>query len=226
MKNLAVILAVSTYLRADPLPACTRDGEAVAEVIKSSGRFETLVISGDNGAAEVKQELVEFVNANKGEKIDQFVFYFTGHGDLVGEEFYYILSDYEKTRIKQTSLENSELDNLVRSLVPQLFVKIVDACHSGVSYIKSAEQLQEYIKGTKDRFSSVYFMFSSLSGQKSYADDNLSDFTKCIVEAVKCQQGKMARYKDIMDFVSDYFELNASQNSIFCRAGCVYRSIL
>ena len=215
MTNLAVIIAVPDYIRADPLPGCAKDGEAVAELIQSSGRFDTSVINGNKDAGAVKAELVDLINSKKGQKIDQFFFYFTGHGDLVGDEFYFLLRDYDSKKIKQTSLENSELDNLVRSLQPELFIKVVDACHSGVSYIKSTDDLKEYIKARKDRFKSIYFMFSSLADQKSYADNDLSDFTRSFIKSVVRQSGPTIRYKDIIDFISDSFESSSSQTPFF-----------
>ena len=72
MKNIAVVIADADYVQADPLPACAKDGEAVADVLRASGRFDTFVIRGDKDAGVVKAELMELIEASRGQKVGQF----------------------------------------------------------------------------------------------------------------------------------------------------------
>jgi caspase domain-containing protein len=215
--NLGVVIAVSDYATAlGPLPGCVQDGHAIARVLETSARFEEVLnIRDDTKSSSVKTKLVEFVNKYKGKEIGDFVFYYTGHGDFIGDEFYYLLSDYEPKRRNQTALENAELDNLVRTLNPSLFVKIVDACHSGVSYIKSAEGFREYLKSARGTFKNLYFMFSSQTDQSSYQTAELSFFTKRLIEAIYEHTAQIIRYKDLIDFVSDAFTGDVGQTPFF-----------
>ena len=170
MKNLAVIVSVAKYHNLKDLPACSRDGEALATVLGSCGQFsETVLIDGEKEAADVKKDIIAAFRAYKDDSIDQFVFYFTGHGDFDEDEFYFLLKDYEEKKVRQTSLENSELDRLVLSLKPQMYVKIVDACHSGVAYIKNSDIWKGNLRKSITSFGPMraYFMFSSLSEQNS-----------------------------------------------------------
>ena len=217
MINIGIVIAVSDYSGdAAPLPACGKDGEAIAALLKSDPRFDdVLLISGDTKSSVVKPKLIDFLGKFKGKEIGDVVFYFSGHGDFSGDDFYYLLSDFEQKRRKQTSLENSELDNLIRHLSPALFVKIVDACHSGVAYIKSTDDFREYLKGATGKFNKLYFMFSSQSEQFSYQDNNLSYFTKRLIEAIVAHQVPTIRYKEIIDFVSDAFEGDVTQTPFF-----------
>ena len=85
---------------------------------------EVLLIDSETSSNSVKQRLIDFVARHKDGDINDIVFYFTGHGDFHDGEFYYMLSDYRSSARKQTSLENTELDNLIRSLRPALFGKL------------------------------------------------------------------------------------------------------
>ena len=217
MVNLAIIIAVSQYSGdAIGLPACSQDGKAVAEVLRASGRFnDILQLDSDTSSTTVKQKLSEFVESYRNSQLNEMFFYFTGHGEFDSNNFYYLLSDYQTKKIRQTSLENSELDNIIRNLSPALFVKIVDACHSGMTYIKSPDAYNEYLKGTGQGFKKLYFMFSSQSTQSSYQDDEISFFTRSILNAIRSHGINSIRYKDIIDYISDDFNGLNVQTPLF-----------
>lgn len=217
MINLGIIIAVSDYSGdAKNLPACREDGAAIAHVLKTSGRFhDVLHIDADTIGTTVKQRLAEFAKTHKDKEIGEVFFYFTGHGEFIGDEFYYLLSDYQAKKRNQTSLENSELDGIVRALSPRLFVKIVDACHSGVSYIKTADDFRDYLKAADKKFEKIYFMFSSQSEQFSYQNDKISYFTESILKSIFNHSSDTIRYKDVMSFVSDEFKEYDFQTPLF-----------
>jgi hypothetical protein len=217
MASLGIVIAVSDYTRdAKNLPACKRDGAAVAGILRRSGKFsEILQIDTDTTSTHVKQRLTEFINVHGKEIIDEVMFYFTGHGEFYDNEFYYLLTDYQEKRIRQTSLEGTELDTIIRSVNPALFVKIVDACHSGMTYIKSNEDFQKYVKATNSVFRKLYFMFSSQSVQFSYQNNKISYFTESILKAVANHPIGTIRYKDIIDYVSDDFKIRDFQTPLF-----------
>jgi Caspase domain len=217
MKNLGIIIGVRDYTPpTGNLPACRPDAQAIAKLFQIETRFEEILyIDSDTRSSVVKQKIIEFINAHKDQEIGDVVFYFSGHGDFSGDEFFYLLTDYDPKRRKQTALENSELDNLVRLLKPKLFVKIVDACHSGVTYIKNADEFQTYLKGAIPQFKKLYFMFSSQSDQYSYQDAQLSYFTRRVIESIVQHEASTIRYKDIIDYVSDAFEGDSTQTPFF-----------
>ena|ERR1700722_12975279 len=203
MTNLAIVIGVCDYMTpTGNLPACRPDADAIAKILRTEPKFdEVLYIDTDTRSSVVKQKIIEFISAHKNQEIGDFVFYFSGHGDFSGDEFFYLLTDYDSRRRKQTALENSELDNLVRLLNPVLFVKIVDACHSGVAYIKNADDFNAYLlKTAAPQFKKVYFMFSSQSEQFSYQDSQLSYFTRTMIESIAHHGVSSVRYKDMIDY--------------------------
>jgi hypothetical protein len=217
MTNLAIVIAVSEYgTEADNLPACKRDGALMASVLEASGKFsEILVISDKTDSAFVKEQISSVIRNYKNKDVNEVLFYFSGHGRFVNDEFYFIMSDYSSRQIKTTSLENSELDSLIRSLKPNLFVKIVDACNSGVNYIKKPDEWENYLKSMDSTFNSLYFMFSSQSDQKSFANSQISFFTESMARSILDHSGSSIRYKDMIDYISDKFSSTKDQTPIF-----------
>lgn len=215
--NLGIVLAVSDYgSPQDNLPGCEADGKAIHSIFKCDDKFDDVLTLSDNTTSgNVKKQLIEFIDKHKNQEVEEVVFYYTGHGDFNGKEFYFLLSDYDQSKTKQTTLENSELDNLLKALSAKVTVKIVDACHSGQAYIKDSDSFDKYLNGTKSNFNKCYFMYSSQLEQYSYQDESLSFFTKSLVDAVKHHSSNLIRYKDIIDYVSDAFESNSEQTPFF-----------
>lgn len=215
--NLAIILAVSKYkIPGNDLPACKKDGEIINNILTSSGKYDhVLYINDDQTSIEVKDLLGQFFATYREEDINEFFFYYSGHGDFSKGKFHYLLSDYDEKRKNQTTLENEEFDSLIRSLGAQLVVKVVDACHSGSRYIKDFDILPKYFNESKTGFNNCYFLYSSLTSQYSYQDDNLSDFTKSFVEAIKVHPTDEISFKHIIEYITDEFENIGEQTPFY-----------
>ena len=214
--NIAIVLAVSEYQSTNCLPGCILDGQLVKSLLDETGKYsELLFINQETDSIKVKEKLSDFIKNNKGKVFDEVFFYYTGHGDFRDNEFYYILSDFSRSHYRQTSLANSELDNLLRRLNPNLIIKIIDACHSGVTYIKDNDAFSKHLDESKQRFNNCYFMFSSMSNQTSYQSNIISHFTKSFIDSVAKYGSTEIRYKHIVDYISDDFDKNAFQKPLF-----------
>lgn len=214
--KLAVLIGVSHYDSQHNLSASKMDVALIKSLLDMDEKYESvLYIDNNTNTQDVKLKLSEFIQSNIGNQVDEFLFYFSGHGYFDGDDFHYIMSDFDQRKIKTTSLENSELDVMMKSISPRLTVKIVDACNAGVPYIKDPFAFNKYIDHSKQGFDKCYFMYSSEDSQSSFADANLSFFTKAIGEAVVNNKSESIRYKDIIDYVSDKFQGNENQSPIF-----------
>ncbi len=222
--NLAVLIGVASYQRpvAD-LPACEHDLDLMSRLVSHTNKFSNILeFRNDTSSAEVKTQLAQFISKFKGEPIEELFFYFSGHGDLFKDDFYFLFSDFDEKRRNQTSLTNDELDSMLKTLSPKLMIKVVDACHAGVAYVKEPDALAKQLHASQGSFSNCYFMFSSQSSQSSLQDSKLSDFTESFVQACASFTGKDIRYKDIVDHISDAFAGNADQTPTFViQAPCV-----
>ena len=214
--NVGIILTVSDYYKdLSPLPGCKKDYEVINKILQLSKKYDKIFIENEKtDAAVVKQKLIDFIEGLNTDKVDEVLFYYSGHGGFDGNDFYYLFSNYEKNKKKQTSLENSELDNLLKKLNPDITVKIVDACQSGINYVKDNNNFEIYLKGTQKEFKKCYFYFSSHTNQSSYQDDELSFFTKSFIESIAHHSQSSIRYKDIIDYITDTFK-NPNQKPYF-----------
>lgn len=218
--NLAIVIAVSDYTdSASNLPACRNDADLITMILKHSGRFDTrLFLLNGSRASSVKDALASFIKEqqDKKEPVKEVFFYFTGHGDLYEDDFWYLLSDFDNTKRRQTSLCNTELDTMLRALSPALTVKLVDACHSGTAYIKGEDTLRKALEASREsRLNKCYFMFSSQAEQVSVQDAHLSYFSREFGRAVALHGQDTIRYKDVADFIADAFAPNKDQTPTF-----------
>lgn len=215
--RIGILIGISEYDNCGNLPGCDNDINAISEVLKSSKEFDEIKVFSKNVESKnIKSELSKLFEEWKGQSIDELFFYFSGHGSFIGNEFYYILSDYEESQKRQTSLQNSEIDSMIKSIKPKMVTKVIDACQSGISYIKGNTNIVEkyYVK-TADNFDKCYFLHSSMTTQYSYQNDDLSDFTKSFLKAINKSDKPSIRYKDIIDFISDEFEKSTDQTPFF-----------
>jgi len=218
MKKIAILLGISEYNSRNELPACKNDVMLMYDLLKLTGEYEEILSLYQNqSSSKIKQQIVSFLKRFEKESVEQLFFYYTGHGDFDGKEFYYLLSDYEKSKHKQTTIENSELDRWIKLIKPQLTVKVVDACHAGIQYIKDSETFKKYLTltTTPKSFNLCYFMFSSQRYEYSYQNDQLSFFTQSFAESVADFSGSEMRFKDIIDYISDYFQAIPAQTPLF-----------
>ncbi|MCE7699222.1 MAG: caspase family protein [Methanobacterium paludis] len=218
--KIAILLGVSEYKNGEDLPACKNDVEIMTQLIKATGKYDNhiLSISDNTSAAEVKSKITNKIDELKNKNVEEIFFYYSGHGNFYKNEFYYLLSDYDPEKRKQTSLENLEIDNWFRSLNPTMTIKVVDACNSGIMYVKEeGQKLEKYLNETLREFKKCYFMFSSNYDESSYIDEGneLSNFTNSFVTSFKIHESNEIRYKDIIDYVSDDFETKKDQTPFF-----------
>ncbi|HFJ9368783.1 caspase family protein [Bacillus cereus group sp. BY6-1LC] len=210
--KIAILVGVSEYKNLKKLDACLRDVEVMHELLKQTNEYNDILFIKENvNSNQVKDQIIEFVKKHKDseEEINQVFFYFTGHGDTRSSEVHFLLSDYEKTKLNSTSLQNSEVDSYLRMLNPKLAIKVIDACYSGATYIKSDdEQLVEKTlraSAKTNELKDCYFMFSSQDNEPSLAQ-RLSYFTESFVDSVLEQEdGTTIRFKNITDSISDTF---------------------
>jgi hypothetical protein len=118
-----------------------------------------------------------------GDEIGEVLFYFSGHG-VQDNDMHYALCGTRVDAINSTTLNNAEVDAVVRKVSPKLFVKVIDACQSGLSYIKGlGETITEDMDLQAKDFENCIFLCSSRSTQSSYAGNPYSKFTKATLNS-------------------------------------------
>jgi len=170
--NIAVVIGVSDYGGQNDLPGCKNDAQIISNILNATKKYEeVLLLTQDLKSYNVKSTLVEYFGKYQNKNINEIFFYFSGHGDFFENEFYYLLSDYSDDKRKSTCLQNKEVDEWIKSVSPKVAIKFVDACHSGVTYVKDNNLFKHYLQEQQKNFEICYFMFSSKIDQVSYQKD-------------------------------------------------------
>lgn len=208
--KVAVVITVPYYTHSrNDLKGCEVDHAIMMSIVSEMGVVDVFESEKREKARDLKSRLAQWVDSivQKGDPVEEVIFYFSGHGDL-SDQLRLLLFDYEREKKNQTSISNNEIDDMLRNFGSPLVVKIVDACYSGTSYIKSMDELiavaSKSVEKSKQAFESCYFMFSSMSNQPSY-QAKISLFTEAIAESLVEREGLSVRYKDLVDSVSDKF---------------------
>jgi hypothetical protein len=217
--NLGIVIGVEKYRSEsfDDLAACKNDARVIHDVLLNVKDFEEILFINEiSSGQDVKRSIADFVEKYKGKYLKELVFYFTGHGERYEDDFFYLLSDFERSKKETTGLRNSELDEWIKTLSPKLCVKIVDACYSGTQYIKSESAVENDLKKSAQKFglNDIYFWFSSRENEASFAGSDFSKFTESILRAITKQEGDV-RYREIMAYVADDFSNTGSSKPIF-----------
>lgn len=224
MKNIAIIIGIDKYENNQDLLACKNDAEDMHKIISNSGKYdEEIYCSGKYSNNDIIKKIEKVKNKYENEDVGEIFFYFTGHGFSQSDELFYITSNTENDKINTTSLKNSEIDALIRKLNPNMYVKVIDACQSGISYIKDIgnENIQKIMQDSQASFNKCYFMFSSLKNQSSYImpNNHNSYFTDAYIKSLiyffKDENREKVKYSEIANYISDIFIKNDKQKPFF-----------
>lgn len=203
----------------ESLPACKNDLHIIEKIIDATNLYdEKLILNDDYPTAYTAMEkLTEFVEnlEKKPDPIEEVFVYYSGHGGFDNNEFYYAWNNYSNKNPNTTSLLNSQFDDLLRRLKAKLTVKFIDACQSGLPYIKDL---------VKPTFQDCFFCFSCRKNQSSGCDEENSFFTYALVESIKnCLENNQIRYRDLQNYIADKFSMEGddedSQKPYFCSQG-------
>jgi hypothetical protein len=217
--NIAVLIGVSNYKVLPALPACARDVEEVRQLLAATKKYdEIFCISTNTDAAPLKDALrTSFGQYRTSRSIQEALVYFSGHG-VYQNDVLLCCSDFDLNRPASTSVSNVELDDLLRSVGPDVAVKILDAYQSGSQYIKDTgvgfeKSLRE------SRLKSFICMASSKIDQSSFATADCSLFTSRFVDAALSKTKGPILYRDIQAALADSFVTTPDQTPFFVIQG-------
>jgi uncharacterized caspase-like protein len=216
--NIAILIGVSSYRTEAPLPACAADAEQMRRLLHATKKYDDIVCLVDRtDAAPLKEALRSFFAKYRSSTgLTEALVYFSGHG-VYHNDALLCCSDFDSNRPESTSISNSELDDLLRSVSPEVAVKVIDACQSRSPYIKDANAGFEKAL-TASRLKSFICMASSRLDQSSYATATESAFTAKWIEAGLNKQDGTILYRDIQGALADAFVTKSEQTPFFVHA--------
>ncbi|MCW1846467.1 caspase family protein [Campylobacter jejuni] len=172
----------SEYQNLNKLHFCRKDISSMQKILSLSKKFEIHIFE-NYQSEQLKSGLSKIIRELEKSKINELLFYYTGHG-VFKEQFYYLPINFTDKQFETTSLSNNELDDMLKSLNTEMVIKIIDACQSGQQYIKESDQMSVKKSLTQHSFKKCYFFFSSMNNQSSMGDDKGSYFTNAIIESI------------------------------------------
>lgn len=225
MRNIAIVLGVDKYSAAPELSSCQHDAELMESFLSATGKYSVLRLPNDVD----KHKALELIGdaLTDSDEIGEVLFYFSGHG-IQDSDMHYALHGTQIDAINSTALNNAEVDAVVRKASPKLFVKIIDACQSGLSYIKDfGVTIAEDMSLQTKELGNCIFLCSSKSTQSSYTGNPYSKFTKAIIDAVDYVSSQTVKYSDLQNYLSDtfgkeqdnqtpYFNTQCDGTEVFC----------
>lgn len=217
--NIAILIGVSDYKTESPLPACSADVAELSTLLLATKKWdEIFCITTNTDSSSLKDSVRSFFAKYQNQNVDEVFVYFSGHGVFHSDDALLCCSDFDYKRPSTTSISNSELDDLLRSVSPAVAVKVIDACQSGSPYIKEVGAGFEKALRTS-RLNSFICMASSRQDQSSYASASGSDFTTKWIEAALGKSDGDLLYRDIQAALADAFVSNPDQTPFFVVQG-------
>ena len=214
----AFLVGISNYESLNCLPGCANDVTLMESLLSATDNYDKIeTVKNDTSSDAVKSVLRNFARelTEQEQSVEELFIYFSGHGSQSNDDVLLCCSDFNSKRPESTSLLNSELDQLIRTINPELTVKVFDACQSGYQYIKDTEVLTKNWK-QQSSINKFIFMASCLRQENSFADETISFFTKAFFEgAVSKKLGDKIYYRDIQSHISDSFESYSKQTPLF-----------
>lgn len=230
--NIAIIIGVSKYDNFVNLNQCKNDAIAIRELLSKSKKYDDILYINESNkstkSGAIFDELDRFIKKNSGKKIDELLFYFSGHGITLENEFYYCTTNTNEDRINSTSILNKNLDSIIKQLSPKLYVKIIDACESGSAYIKGINDREKILDKEKGKFNSCYFFSSSQQNQESFVRKKYSEFTYQLLEIINNKGNENEnniKYRDLSNELSDAFD-GLSQQPFFVMQGSLSETFI
>jgi hypothetical protein len=217
--NIAILIGIAKYKSEAPLPACGLDAENMRRLLAATKKYDDIQLVVDNtNASQVKDALRQFFGKYQSVNgIEEAFVYFSGHG-VYQNDAMLCCSDFDSNRPATTSMSNTELDDLLRSVRPAVAVKVIDACQSGSPYIKDASAGFEKAL-SKSSLGSFICMASSRQDQSSYASASESFFTKRWIDAALSKEDGSVLYRDIQAALADAFVSDPDQTPFFVSQG-------
>ena len=174
MTNVAILVGNTEYQSLGKLSCCHDDLMAMKELLDATKRFSKIELIENFEADALKSQLRTIVGINS--PIEELFFYFSGHGCLHEDEFYYCATNFNQERPNDTGISNSELHTLLRLADSELVIKVIDACNSGTLLVKSDGEFTPLQK--QHQFKNLIQISSSLQSQNSLSGETLSVFTE------------------------------------------------
>lgn len=210
MTRIAILVGNTRYDALPRLNCCHDDLEAMKTLLETSRLYENVISIENANADDLKKGIRAAIE--KVASPEELFFYFSGHGYQFKNEFFHCSTNFDIKRPNETGLSNLELHTMLRISDASLVVKVIDACNSGSTLIKSDSN---WLPVDKASFKNVIVLASCLDSQNSLTGDPLSVFTERFRAAALRKKEGPVFYTDIINTLRDDFYQDDFQTPFF-----------
>lgn len=233
----ALIIGIDYYdnSKVKNLSKATKDSEDLYNYLISSGGYsqENVVILTNHEAnkTNINKKISEL--KNKIGNNDTFIFYFSGHGSSLNDDFILPLCDYDE-KDNNTYLNDQELNSVFSDINARNVLFLFDTCYSGLLAKRDSEtdKKKQLLKLVEDEFhNSRVLIASSLPNQPSWELLKIDNgvFTHCLLEALQggcsVEQNDKIYIFDLLKFLVKNVKEVANENQI-SQDCCIKTSLL
>jgi len=210
----ALVIGNSDYSKLEPIPSADDDATAVAKQLAALG-FEVTQSVNVKSERQFEYEVLPSF-ANKIEKGDLVVFYFSGHGFSYGPGNYITPTDIplavEEKKLEREAISLEAIEDYLAGRDPGLILMLSDACRSYGSFVvKDARGANVVSKGItpqqqRDASTNTIIGFAARPGHIAVgasSDGVLSAFTKALDKRLPDERDFYDMFEDVMLDVSE-----------------------
>jgi hypothetical protein len=208
-ENLAILIGGIEYDYLPNLDCCENDVKTMENLLKATGRFSHITSLLNKNSEDLKEGIRSHLDTVTEAK--EVLFYYTGHGYMQDDEFYFCAKDFSPKAPNRTGLSNKDLHSLIKGIKSETVIKIIDSCASGVNLIKS----EIHPLKREEKFKNFIQIASCLDSQNSITGESLSKFTEAFISAAVSKNSGPVYYQDIISSLRDYFLENPNQTPHF-----------
>lgn len=181
-------LSCEEYAQYDNISYCHNDLFLLEETLvnfcdysRNECNFQMLYLDADENNPQYWYNMINSVS-KKATSYDSILFYFAGHGMIVGDDVYFLLPDSIVGKEQETALSLKKINKYLKKARCSSF-SIIDACHSGTDAREGWKLV--FLPQINDR--SWATLAACSENERSYPDSMLEQgiFTYCVSEAIK-----------------------------------------
>ena len=135
MSNVAILVGNVHYKHLQDLECVKDDLVAIRELLSETKKYAQIRVIENKDADVLKSDMRVYIE--EAESTEELFFYYTGHGCVINNEFFFCSQNFDAQRPHETGLSTEELHTFLRQANAKLVVKVIDSCNSGTMLIKS-----------------------------------------------------------------------------------------
>jgi Caspase domain len=226
-QNWAIFVGVNTYenqVYYPPLQVCVTDATVLAQQFVTNGFLSEYMHVITDASVDNRPSRGNILNtlqttAAATRPDDLLLFYYSGHGDVEGDESYLVCRDGWADSLENTALSFSRVKQIMQKAPARNKVIILDACHTGAQIGSKGKVRMSpaFIRHVFEQAEGIAILSSCTQNQISYESSKRgqSAYTYFLLQALQGHADKeekgVVTVRDLNNYVTDKVKAWAAQ---------------